>query len=384
MITAALIVLRDDDPVARIAGLSWPDFRIRTAMAAGARHIVVTAERVSGEIVAAIDRAARAGASAKLARTTAEAADNFHPDEAVLLLSGAAIAGSGEVEKLAAATRPALLCLPPEAGDGWELIDARARWTGIARLTGAQVRATAGMEADWDLASTLLRQAVGARASRIMVEAIGDARAPDAARAAGVAMIDAAAMPPRGWGERVLTGPFARALARVSAPRLDDSVRVLPWLCLGILAAAVLLAVRGVGAAACFALVVAAMLEKLTGVAGAVTRRASMVDRWLPHGVDAAGVIVLAALAAWSGPDRAVAVLFLVLVVAVTLARRLPVSPEKGWAHSDVAGLAAILAIASLFGGVGLLVGMGIAVLAAFASLAWLQDRLSRDLTAAR
>ena len=129
MTRAALILFDDDDPPVSILGISWPEFRVRQAVRAGAMHIVVVAGRITPPIVSAIDWAKNMGVSAVLARTAIEIADLFHPEEAVLLMSGAALVEDRLVMALMIAERPTLLCVAADSDPVWELIDARARWT---------------------------------------------------------------------------------------------------------------------------------------------------------------------------------------------------------------------------------------------------------------
>ena len=51
----------------------------------------------------------------------------------------------------------------------WELIDAQSRWAGALLVDGELVRRTARMLGDWNLQSTLLRNAVLAAAALFIV-----------------------------------------------------------------------------------------------------------------------------------------------------------------------------------------------------------------------
>lgn len=387
MTFAALILFDDDDASVDMLGVPWPDFRIRSAVRAGARHVVVVAGRITPQIVTAIDRARADGVSVALARTAIEVADLFHPDEAVLLLSGQAIVEDELLERLLSAEQPTLACV--EAGDDptWELIDARARWTGIGRIDGAQVRSTVAMVGDWDLGSTLLRQAVAAKAKRLMLGETGPlwrADRQDERVAASRYIVRESAVDGDGWATHFIIGPVVRTASLLAADRLAVVARFAFGLAALPLLAGVVLAWCKWPVAAALMLMLGVMADAFGAVA---ERAAGLVPRfgqWRRWAWNGAVVAALAGLVLPVEADRAPLVLAIMLVATVALADRLRRTSGAPHWLADVPGFVLVIGIASAFGATGLLIGLAAASLHAFATLAWLQNRLSRALTSTR
>lgn len=372
MTRAALIVLGDAWPTVRVVGLSWPEYRIRSAMRGGAAHIVVTAERVTPDVVAAVDRARGDGISIQLARSVGDVGDLFHPDEAVLLLAGGAIAPPALIDRLAVSGATAVACVPPDADPAFELINATARWSGFASIDGAQVRRTAGAAGDWDLASMLLRKALAASAQRIML-AEGDvpeqADAPGATVRAAKQAIDAdgvgaalAARLHRQFPAIALAGPWAVAAVLAAAP------------------VAAALAPIPLGFGLLLVGICVAGLARLAGKATALRTSLARILGWLPD-LSAAVTVVTAA---WMTQREAAIVAAVTLVVVAALGERLGhVFPPSKWVVPAPA-LATTVAIGSLFGATGLFAGLCVALACALATLAIRQNSLSATLTSPR
>ena len=386
VLRSALIMLGDDPPEIIVIGLSWPALRIRSARQAGATHIVIVASHVTPALVKAIDDARDLGCSMFLARSNEDIGDAFHPDEAVLLISGRKLVDDTAVRVLASAERSTLLCVAPDADPSFELIDAKARWSGFARIDGTLVRSTttaaATSTADWDLASMLLRRAVGARARRELLESLPlDAAADGASTAASSSIVAAAAnAPSSGWGDKWVLRPVARLAALLARNYLSIVARTAP---LG--GATLILA----SAPVAWRVPVAALPVLLAGMVvadlGRLAKRATaMTDSISPSSnrvVDLGAAATLATLVFTSSSTIVAAILASVLLAVVVLDRRLAPQPhEPGWL-ADVGGCAIVIGLGLVAGGTGLVIGLAIAVLHCFATLAWHQNSLSRALT---
>jgi hypothetical protein len=123
---------------------------------------------------------------------------------------------------------PAILTIPDIAETrDWELIDSSARWAGLLLADGDLVRRTTRMLGDWDLQSTLLRNAVQAGAERVALEPgplLAQIVDPAAALAAEQAISQASARRPSGLLDRFLFDPLARAIApRAMAAMVDPA-----------------------------------------------------------------------------------------------------------------------------------------------------------------
>ena len=382
-------MLGDDPPEVTVIGLSWPALRIRSARQAGATHIVIVACHITPALVEAIDEARDLGTSMLLARSTDETNDAFHPDEPVLLISGRKLVDDAAVCALAAAERSTLLCVALDAGASFELIDAKARWSGFARIDGALVRstttATATVNGDWDLASMLLRRAISARARREMLDnAPLDASDNGATTAAGRSIIAAAGnAPSSGWGENWVLHPAVRMTAMLARNRLWVIAKVGPWAGYALVLAS---------APAAWLTPIAAPPVFIAGMAlanlGRLARRATGMKGVASHlndrvvGLGAAAT--LATIVVMSQPIVAIAILACVLTGLIVLDRRLTSRlHEPSWL-ADVPGYAIVIGLSLIWGGKGLVIGLATAVVHGFATLAWRQNSLSRALTQSR
>jgi len=383
---AALIILDEDRPKAPVLGLSWPEFQLRCALRAGALHLVLVSDRVTRDVVEAVDRLRGEGLSTTLARSNAEVADLFHPDEAVLLLTGNQIVGDGLLVGLLQASGPVLLCIEPaRAGPGHELIDARSHWLGIGRVDGAHVRAIAPMSGDWDLGSTLMRNAVAARAKRTMLTADDMILSAAAPAATARAMVTAVYERPRGWGARWVTAPLSLMIARNFPALLPLLARAGPWLSLTAFALSPLVQLGQWTAAALIVYLLALLLSALVELAAAATGIPLRHARITAHARDATGVILLALIVVRMLPDLAPIVLGVNIAGLLALAERIAVDKGTSTAwFADIGGCALVLLIASFFGQTALLAGLGVMAVQAFITVAFLQNRLSRALTSPR
>lgn len=387
MTQAALIILEDDRPTTSVLGLAWPEFQMRRAVRAGARHLVIVADRVSRDVVEAVDRLRAEGLSTTLARTTAEVADLFHPDETVLLMTGSAVVGEGQLKSLLDAAKPTLLCVDAErAGPGHELIDARSHWVGMARIDGAQIRATVTMVGDWDLGSTLLRKAVAGRALRTTLS--GDDFLVDASDATGAtqasrALVSGANAVARGWGGQWVVEPLARLFVRSFPAILPPLARFGPWAAMAIFVLAPIVQGRQWTTFAVAVFLFASLVAASARIAAAATGIIGRSGRLAVSTCDLAAMVLLGLIVVALLPDQTPMVLAIVIVAFTALADRLfdvARVTNPPWL-SDIAGHTIILLIASLFGASGMIVGLALCAAHALASLAFLQNRLSRVLT---
>lgn len=208
-----------------LAGRTVLERQARLASLAGADPIVVLAERVSPELSAAVDRVRSEGISVALARTAIEASEAIALDARVLLIADGIIADEAHLERVAGAGEATLLTLTESDADHrYERIDPESLWGGLALIDGATLRRTAGTLGDWDLQSTLLRQAVqlGARQLAVRGDAAEDGlvvakSAGDLAEAES--LIVSGARAPRGsWISRYLLAPLEYSLTRAIMP----------------------------------------------------------------------------------------------------------------------------------------------------------------------
>lgn len=167
-----------------LAGRPLADFQVRSLAAVGAAPIVLLADDPPEGLVALADQLRGEGLPVVLAADASEAAARFEADHALLLVADGIAPDLADLHRLAEASAPMILTVPDdEQHEDYERIDLESRWSGLARLTGEDVGATAAMLGDWDLPSTLLRRAVQAGAQQrpvgavepVLVDSAGDA-----------------------------------------------------------------------------------------------------------------------------------------------------------------------------------------------------------------
>lgn len=208
-----------------LAGRTVIERQARLAALAGADPIVVLAERVSPELSAAVDRVRSEGISVAVARTPVEAAEGIALDARVLVIADGVVADEIHLDRIAGAGSTTLLTLTDSnEDDRYERIDPQTLWAGLALIDGATLRRTAGTLGDWDLLSTLLRQAVqlGARQLAVRGDQLEDGlvvarNAVDLAEAES--LIVSGARTPRGsWISRYVLAPLEYSLTRLIMP----------------------------------------------------------------------------------------------------------------------------------------------------------------------
>ncbi len=233
-----------------MAGRSLLENQVRRAITAGASHAVILVERVPAAMSAALDRLKRDGIAVKLARDPMDAADHFHPEEAVLLVADGLVAAPDCFEAMAARVSPTLLVVAdtPENED-FERVDANHRWAGLALTNVETLSATAAMLGDWDLQSTLMRRIVQAGADFLPVdgeagvvvdasEAVLMAEHSDKSRNAGRTMLRRNSLQAGSWPERFVYAFMAGRLAPLLLDRRVDAI----WLRMGAIALTLLAA----------------------------------------------------------------------------------------------------------------------------------------------
>jgi hypothetical protein len=166
---AALIIAEIDDGASDgtivsllpVAGQSLIEYQLRSAHVAGAQHILLYAERLPASLLAMLDSLARDSIKVDFVRTAAEARDHIHPEEHVLIIRAGVVAETAFLRELVQLDGQRLIVVPDTAAhEHFERIDAACRWSGLALLSGTLVRETIAGLGDWELGSTLLRQAV--------------------------------------------------------------------------------------------------------------------------------------------------------------------------------------------------------------------------------
>jgi hypothetical protein len=214
-LTALIAAYREARQPARLramlglAGRMLLERQVRLAIQAEAKSIIILAERLPGELAAAIESLRSTGAPLRLARTPAEATETLVPDEKVLIMADGAVAEFSQVSQLAQSEEPALLTVPDGPFDEpYERIDAETRWAGLALCRGDVLIETAAMLRDWDFLSTLLRRMLQSGARCVPASAHVAILESDSDAGRFESRLIASAWQRKGsWAEQILAAP---------------------------------------------------------------------------------------------------------------------------------------------------------------------------------
>lgn len=208
-----------------LAGRTLLERQAKLAASAGARPILVVAERRPRDLVLALDRLRSEGLDVILVTSASEAARAVQQGDRILLIADGVLADDSDLEPLIAADGPALLTVPDiRYDDRFERIDADSRWAGLGIVSGEMLKHTAAMLQDWDLQSTLLRRSVQSGARQISIG--GDPpglhllvarRGSDLAELQG-RMLEHAGGHQRDWTSRFLLAPLEVTATRRLMP----------------------------------------------------------------------------------------------------------------------------------------------------------------------
>lgn len=199
-----------------VAGQTVMEHQARLLGEAGAQRVVVIAEQLPQSLAAGVNRLRRDGMTIEVVRRVDDVAQRVRPNERLLLMADGVVTEEAALASALAASSPAVLTLPDaEETRGWELIDSGARWAGVLLVDGELVRRTARMLGEWDLQSTLLRNALQAGAERVPADGAFLAQVvdPDAAQLTEAAISRAAGRRHTGLVDRYLFDPVARLVA---------------------------------------------------------------------------------------------------------------------------------------------------------------------------
>lgn len=364
-----------------LAGRTLLEQQARLAAGAGADPLVVAVERVSPELLAAIDRLRAQGLAVAVARNAQEAAEAVHPGDRLLVIADGLVAAEAHVSRLVSLGGHSLLTVPDvRVDDRFERIDAHSRWAGLALLDGALLQETAGLLRDWDLQSTLLRRAVqsGARQLALRGEPADDqlivAERAEDLDAIEARMFDSALARRGDWVSAYLLAPLETLAVRSLLPRSVSAPALQ-------LAAALLTVVGGLAFLSLWLGTGMALVLLATGVEGVGERLAAVrlqdeeEGSWWSYVLPSIAGGALFALAVGLAPVRGWGCLALAgTTVAFVLALRIEVGrrvlPGRRWLaeHKGLAWLLLPFAAAGLW-------GTGLTLLAAYAgaSFFWAQ-----------
>jgi hypothetical protein len=157
-----------------LAGQTLIEYQARCLAAAGAAPITVLVERIPPALNEAFDRLRLDGINLIAVSDGIEAATRFEAGALILMLGDGIVPPPELLADLVHEAEPAVITVrDDDEHQGFERIDAEARWAGVAIMDSHLLASTAAMLGDWDLQSTLLRRALQEGASRLPVTAEG-------------------------------------------------------------------------------------------------------------------------------------------------------------------------------------------------------------------
>lgn len=314
-LTALIAACREaDDDTERLAALlplagrTLLEHQARLAARAGAGRVLVLVQRLPAALTAAIDRLRADGVSVEVARSVTDAADRVHPAERLLVFSEGLFADQRLVDRLAGASSPALMTAAdsPETRE-WERIDVVARWAGLAVFDGDRLRRTAAILGEWDLISTMLRQAVSDGAPRLDIADGADLGAPPLHALIGTSteagllsrrmLVESRRAEDMGWPARFLFAPLEEPAVSLLMGRRIEAI----WLRIGAVALALLAAAAFASAWLWTGLILfllAGPLEAIGYRLGAVRLQSRRHERRIATARASAATIAIAALGA--------------------------------------------------------------------------------------
>jgi hypothetical protein len=199
-------------------GVTLLEYQARLLVAAGATQIIVLVARLTPELLGAVSRIGRRGVTVDAVRGAGEAGGKLHPLARLLVLADGLITTERVVQALADEGGDALLVVPQaDAGPAFERVGGAMAWAGVARLDPRRIGEAARMPRDYDAQSTLLRVAEQARATHVLLPPDAAAHGHGIERDAGAlatrgrAVLAAIVSDRRGWFDRMVLAPLARA-----------------------------------------------------------------------------------------------------------------------------------------------------------------------------
>ncbi|WP_260599331.1 hypothetical protein [Sphingomonas endolithica] len=342
-------------------GLTLIEFQARLLIAGGVSQIIVVVARLTPELLGAIARIGRRGASVDVVRTAREASEKLHPLARVLVVADGLVTTGDVIQLMTQDGGDALLTVSDrDAAHGFERVGADTAWAGLARLDAKRIAEVAVMPRDYDFQSTLLRVAAQAHAEHVPLSFAAAAghgieRDSRALATRGNALLAALVSRPRPWADRFVLAPLARlALPPLMARAVPSWALAAAGIVTGALAlAGVMFEIAWVGVALA---IVAALLFTIGG-ALAWLRDEERLARFQNAAIPALAAACALLVGHVTSVQDATATgwtLGIALVVAAALAERASSGPrsrgrpKRWWWGSATAYLLVILPLAIL------------------------------------
>ncbi|MBY0583668.1 MAG: hypothetical protein K2P68_12230 [Sphingomonas sp.] len=353
-------------------GSTLIEFQARLLMAAGAGHLLIVVQRLTPELLGAINRITRRGVTVDAIRSAREAEAKLHPLSRVLVMADGLVTTDAILSLMTHAEGDALLVTNDAmALPGLERVGADAIWAGVAMISMAQIVDVAAMPREYDFASTLLRVTAqgGARHIALPANAVasGHGVEHDSRRLGdrNDALVAAHVSGRSAWVDRFVQAPIARRILPMLVSRGINPVSVATAAGGVMIAGLGLVAVRWTGLG--MSLVVLANLGLMIGSILSWMRDQEDQARFQSLGIAAGSAlaVVLAGrgIGAADGSATALVLAGSVVVLAGLLERGAGNVARPGWWGSPAAY--PLLLLPFLWAGLGL---YGLAAMAVYAA----------------
>ncbi|MFT8736294.1 MAG: hypothetical protein ABF760_02395 [Zymomonas mobilis] len=172
-----------------VAGMPLLEYQIRIVIETGIDHIVLWVENSFSDfsennasvlenesglnfyLVSIVDKLRREGIQLTLAHTNQEVAAAFSAEQHILLIQEGCLPSPNLIVSLLQISSPAILTIKDvDSSQNFERIDASNRWGGMVLIDGDSVQSVLTIPEEWDLFSTLMRQAVQSGYNRIKAD----------------------------------------------------------------------------------------------------------------------------------------------------------------------------------------------------------------------
>lgn len=210
-----------------LAGKSLFERQAEQAIAVGATKILTLVSTLPQWLTSSIDKLSTQAIQVIPVRSAGEILPHVKETDEVLLIADALHAPAHCYTSILEISAPVLLATPDnQAAIEFERIDGQTRWAGLALLPSSLVSKIGDMPSDWDITSTLLRQAVQAGARRLMCDPLilerGELAIIDDASDASLVtslMLQKADSVEGGTGHRLVFSPLAKLVGPWSLSR---------------------------------------------------------------------------------------------------------------------------------------------------------------------
>ncbi|OYY68995.1 hypothetical protein [Sphingomonas sp. 28-63-12] len=204
-------------------GATLIEFQARLLVTAGAGQLIIVVNRLTPELVGAVNRMKRRGIGVDIVRSAGEAEAKLHPLARILIIADGLVTTDSVIALLSGEGSDTLLVTADaDALPGLERVGADAIWAGLARVEAQRIADVAALPKDYDFESTLLRVTAQAGADHLLLpggaarEGHGIERDSTRLRARNEMVVNAYIANRIPWIDHYVIAPIAR--------------RALPWL----------------------------------------------------------------------------------------------------------------------------------------------------------